>query len=345
MYERPVSGFVARALGPANLLPGRVAGSANGSAPGRHGARARAGSAGGAAAAPRDARVLVLARPEHVMLRAGGSGTVVSAAFLRDAVELVVADHDAHLRVRLPTALALPAGSGVSVGFRGEQPRARGRGRTCSMTSAASPPSRRGSVATCGPTCPTRRSRPACARTSRRVVSASSRWSTRASTPVRRARTSRCSGSTGVERGDLAGLVRDDGVEGALERLRDVGVHVTAEELKGRAPLVRGSLTLHVRPEGLRQPPAERRHARGDQRGLVGGAAAGRARARRPRRGHRVRPSLGRRGRAARQSARPLAQRAAGPVGSAQCGAQPALGAPARGVVEPDARGAAAEPA
>jgi iron(III) transport system ATP-binding protein len=118
MYERPVSGFVARALGPANLLPGRVAGSANGSVlvDTAHG-RVQV-PLGGAAAAPRDARVLVLARPEHVMLRAGGSGTVVSAAFLRDAVELVVADHDAHLRVRLPTALALPAGSGVSVGFR-----------------------------------------------------------------------------------------------------------------------------------------------------------------------------------------------------------------------------------
>ena len=58
----------------------------------------------------------------------------------------------------------------------------------------------------------------------------------------------------GVEHGDIATLVRDEGLEGALLRLRDAGVHVTAEELKGQAPIVRGSLTLHVRGEDFDNP-------------------------------------------------------------------------------------------
>ena len=58
----------------------------------------------------------------------------------------------------------------------------------------------------------------------------------------------------GVERGDLAALVHDLGVEGALARLRDAGVYVTADELKGRAPVVRGSLSLDVRAEDFDNP-------------------------------------------------------------------------------------------
>src|SRR4051812_48043164 len=58
----------------------------------------------------------------------------------------------------------------------------------------------------------------------------------------------------GIEQGDLAGLVRTDGVEAALIRLRDAGVHVTPEELKGLAPVVRGSLTLNVRAEDFDNP-------------------------------------------------------------------------------------------
>ena len=58
----------------------------------------------------------------------------------------------------------------------------------------------------------------------------------------------------GVGHGDIATLVRDEGLEGALLRLRDAGVHVTAEELKGQAPIVRGSLTLHARGEDFDNP-------------------------------------------------------------------------------------------
>jgi len=37
-----------------------------------------------------------------------------------------------------------------------------------------------------------------------------------------------------------AALVRDHGIEGALERLYDAGVHVTLDEFKGRRPIERG---------------------------------------------------------------------------------------------------------
>jgi hypothetical protein len=45
--------------------------------------------------------------------------------------------------------------------------------------------------------------------------------------------------ATGAELGDVAALVRERGLEGALERLHDAGVHVTLDEFKGRKPLER----------------------------------------------------------------------------------------------------------
>ena len=48
----------------------------------------------------------------------------------------------------------------------------------------------------------------------------------------------------GVEFGDVERLVGDLGVEGALGRLYDVGVHVTLDEFKAKRPLRRGSSTL-----------------------------------------------------------------------------------------------------
>ncbi len=45
----------------------------------------------------------------------------------------------------------------------------------------------------------------------------------------------------GCEPGDLRTLVARDGVEGALGQLAEQGVYVTFDELKGRAPAVRGS--------------------------------------------------------------------------------------------------------
>ena len=51
----------------------------------------------------------------------------------------------------------------------------------------------------------------------------------------------------GCELDDVAQLTRTEGVEGALERLRDAGIYVTVEEFKGREPIRRGSDTFAVR--------------------------------------------------------------------------------------------------
>ena len=58
----------------------------------------------------------------------------------------------------------------------------------------------------------------------------------------------------GVEPGDLTGLVHENGVEGALEHLRDAGVHVTPDELKGHVPIVRGSLVVEPADADFRNP-------------------------------------------------------------------------------------------
>ncbi len=60
----------------------------------------------------------------------------------------------------------------------------------------------------------------------------------------------------GCEYGDLERLVRQEGVEGALRRLLDVGVYLTVDESKGRRPIVRGSLSLRADPAGLANPLA-----------------------------------------------------------------------------------------
>src|SRR5688572_27052840 len=60
----------------------------------------------------------------------------------------------------------------------------------------------------------------------------------------------------GCEYGDLERLVRAEGVDGALVELLGQGVYLTAEESKGRQPVVRGSTTLIVDPRGLAYPGA-----------------------------------------------------------------------------------------
>lgn len=50
----------------------------------------------------------------------------------------------------------------------------------------------------------------------------------------------------GVTYDDVVELVRTWGVEGALGRLHDAGVHVTLDEFKGRRPIRRGSLEIPV---------------------------------------------------------------------------------------------------
>ncbi len=58
----------------------------------------------------------------------------------------------------------------------------------------------------------------------------------------------------GIELGDVTRLVREEGVEAALGRLFDAGVHVTLDELKGRRPIERPGLSLSVGPEDFENP-------------------------------------------------------------------------------------------
>ncbi len=52
--------------------------------------------------------------------------------------------------------------------------------------------------------------------------------------------------AAGIELGDARGLVADDGLRGALERLRDAGVYATLDEFKGRRPLERDGVSRRL---------------------------------------------------------------------------------------------------
>lgn len=58
----------------------------------------------------------------------------------------------------------------------------------------------------------------------------------------------------GAERGDLVDLVGERGLDGALARLRDLGVYLSTEEAQGAEPVRRGSTTFTVRPHELFNP-------------------------------------------------------------------------------------------
>jgi hypothetical protein len=60
--------------------------------------------------------------------------------------------------------------------------------------------------------------------------------------------------AAGCGPGDLTSLVQRDGLESALLALAARGVYLTVDEMKGRRPAVRGSVTIHVDPRGLRNP-------------------------------------------------------------------------------------------
>ncbi|HEX6573881.1 MAG TPA: hypothetical protein VF042_02830 [Gemmatimonadaceae bacterium] len=57
---------------------------------------------------------------------------------------------------------------------------------------------------------------------------------------------------------DVRELVQTEGLEGALNRLRDSGVYVSFEEFKGLTPIVRGSLTLEPQPSDFDNPSGKR---------------------------------------------------------------------------------------
>jgi hypothetical protein len=58
----------------------------------------------------------------------------------------------------------------------------------------------------------------------------------------------------GIELVDVARLVSEQGLEGALGRLYEEGVHVRLEEFKGRQPIVRPGLELEVTRESFEHP-------------------------------------------------------------------------------------------
>jgi hypothetical protein len=60
--------------------------------------------------------------------------------------------------------------------------------------------------------------------------------------------------AAGCEYGDLAGLVRKEGLEHALRVLLRQGVYLTIDEFKGRTPVRRGSTTVAFEPARLRNP-------------------------------------------------------------------------------------------
>jgi hypothetical protein len=56
----------------------------------------------------------------------------------------------------------------------------------------------------------------------------------------------------GLELGDVRALVRERGLDGALDALYDMGVHVTRDEYRGRIPVRRGSLAFDFDPDETR---------------------------------------------------------------------------------------------
>jgi hypothetical protein len=65
--------------------------------------------------------------------------------------------------------------------------------------------------------------------------------------------------AAGCEYADVERLVRADGVEETLRALCRAGVYLEVDEIKGRRPVVRGSLRFEVQPAGLRNPAARLR--------------------------------------------------------------------------------------
>jgi iron(III) transport system ATP-binding protein len=119
VYERPATAFVASLVGAANLVPGVVDARDDGVLVVR--------TRHGALRVPHDDRfrrgadVLVVARPEHLVLEPGGDARVASQTYLGDAVEHVVALAAGEVRARTAAHEALAPGTAVTVRFHGER--------------------------------------------------------------------------------------------------------------------------------------------------------------------------------------------------------------------------------
>ncbi len=75
--------------------------------------------------------------------------------------------------------------------------------------------------------------------------------------------------SAGCEYGDLSNSVRSHGIEGTLHKLREAGVFVTFDELKGRKPIERNGRSLSVQPSQFINP-RNRRYIPGSTGGSTG---------------------------------------------------------------------------
>lgn len=58
----------------------------------------------------------------------------------------------------------------------------------------------------------------------------------------------------GCELGDIRSMIRSTGLENTLRSLRQAGVYIAFEEFKGRQPIVRNGLVMHVQPEDFNNP-------------------------------------------------------------------------------------------
>ena len=73
----------------------------------------------------------------------------------------------------------------------------------------------------------------------------------------------------GCRMGDIREMVRSRGLEETLLALRQAGVYVTFEELKGRSPIRRNGLTLSVNPHDF-DNPCTSRHLTAESGGSTG---------------------------------------------------------------------------
>ena len=60
--------------------------------------------------------------------------------------------------------------------------------------------------------------------------------------------------AAGAELGDVVALVREHGLEGALGKLHDAGIHVTLDEFKGRVPIERLGVSISAGLTGFDNP-------------------------------------------------------------------------------------------
>jgi hypothetical protein len=64
----------------------------------------------------------------------------------------------------------------------------------------------------------------------------------------------------GIELGDVAAMLDDEGVEPTLERLSEAGVRLSIDEFKGRVPVVRDGLELRCEPGSFDNPLLSRHY-------------------------------------------------------------------------------------